>query len=90
MKAIEFYKFINSNNIEYHWAENPETNEKDVVFFLYFFQLAELNKMLSRSHFDDDGIDCVMLKGYMGFWASKILDYYGIELVEIFGEENDN
>ena len=87
MKAIDFYKFINGNNIEFHWHENPETKENDVIFFPYYFQIDDLKKLLTASDFDDEGINCVMKDGYFAFWASDILDAHGIELTEIFGED---
>ena len=87
MKAIDFYKFIYGNNIEFHWHENPETKENDVIFFLYYFQIDDLKKLLTTSDFDDEGIKCVMKDGYFAFWASDILGAHGIELTEIFGED---
>jgi len=87
MKAIEFYKFINENNIEFHWHENPETKERDVIFFPSYYNINDMAKLLSYNDFDDDGITCHMKDGYFGFWASDILDAHGIELSDIFGED---
>jgi hypothetical protein len=84
MTTIEFYKFINENSIEFHWHENPETKENDVIFFIYYFQIDELRKLLTTSDFDE-GIKCVMKDGYVAFWASDILDAHDIKLTDIFG-----
>ena len=86
METIEFYKFINENNIEFDWYENPETKEDDVMFFVNFRQIDNFKKILTTFDFDDEGIKCIMKDGYFAFWASDILDNYGIELTEIFGE----
>ena len=87
MKAIDFYKFINENNIEFHWHENNETKERDVIFFPSYWQIKDMAKLLSNTDFDDEGIRCQMKDGYFAFWASDILDAHGIELTEIFGED---
>lgn len=84
MKAIDFYKFIHDNSIEFHWCENDETNERDVVFFVAYYHVDEFRKLLSYSDFDD-GIYCVMKGNCFAFWASAILSRYNIELTEIFG-----
>lgn len=84
MKAIDFYKFINENNIEFHWHENNETKERDVIFFPSYWQIKDMAKLLSKTDFDDEGIRCQMKDGYFAFWASDILDAHGIELTEIF------
>jgi hypothetical protein len=87
MKAIDFYKFINENNIEFHWHENPETKERDVLFFVNYWQIKDLSKLLTNADFGDEGIRCQMKDGYFDFWASDILYAHLIELTEIFGED---
>ena len=87
MTALEFYKFINDNNIEYHWEDNIEIKERDVIFFPYYFQMEDMRKIMSASDFDDKGIRCTMKDGYFAIWASEILGPNGIELTEIFGKD---
>jgi len=87
MKAIHFYKFINENDIEFHWCENNETKERDVVFFPSYRQIKDMAKLLSITDFDDGGIRCRMKDGYFAFWASHILEAHRIELTDIFGED---
>jgi len=89
MKAIDFYKFINDNDIEFHWHTNDETKERDVIFFPYYWQIEYMKELLSATDFDDSGIPCRMMDGYFAFWASDILDGWGIELTEVFGEDTD-
>ncbi len=87
MTALDFYKFIFKNRIEYHWADNAE--EKDVVFFVSFDEAKELNKLLDASILDESGIECHMKNGYLAFWADEILSHYGIELKDIFEEDDE-
>lgn len=87
MKAIDFYKFIIENNIEFHWHENPFTKERDVIFFPSFYQIKDMAKLLSPSDFDDEGIPCQMKCDYFAIWASDILYSHDIELTDIFGED---
>lgn len=89
MKTIDFYKFIHDNEIEFHWHYNDETREDDVIFFVECFNVQEFNKMLPKTAFDDDAISCKMKDGYFAFWASDILDPEGIDLVEIFGKDDN-
>lgn len=52
-------------------------------------EVADFNELLSPSHFDNEGIDCTMKDGYFCFWMEDICAYYGIELEEIFGKQED-
>lgn len=86
MKAIDFYKFIHERKIEFHWTENEETKEDDVIFFPSYHDIEALRKLLTAYDLDEGGIICRMKDGYFAFWASDILEAHGIELIEIFGE----
>jgi len=46
-----------------------------------------MNKMLFATNFYDSGIPCRMMDGYFVFWASDILDGWGIELTDVFGDD---
>lgn len=86
MKAIELYKYINENNIEWHRQDNEGT--PDVIIFPLTFQIEGFMKILSSGVFDDAGIECRIKEGYFAIWMKDICDYYGIELDEVFsGEE---
>ena len=89
MKAIDFYRFVHENEIEFHWAGNDETGERDVILFPSFSEMAELCKIMAPSHFDDGGIPCRMKYRYIAIWASDLLSRYGIDVVNVFGEEKD-
>lgn len=88
MTAIEFYKYIDDNGIEWKWAYNSDTQEKDVLIFPFYFQIEDLRMLMHPSDFDDERIHCVMKYGYFAIWTSDILARYGIELNEVFAEAN--
>lgn len=86
MTELELYKFINDNNIEWHKRENDGT--PDVVIFPHIFQIEDFQKLLSKSSFDDGGIECRMMDGYFAFWMKDICEYYGVDMDKVFtGEE---
>ena len=84
MKAIELYKFIHDNNVEFHWRDNEGT--KDVIIFPYTFWMDEFSKLIKGCDFDGQGIECRLMDGYFAIWMKDICEYFGIELEEIFGE----
>jgi len=85
MKALDLYKFIQDNNIEYHWDNNNE--ERDVIIFPKIFEIEDFNALLPSGIFDDDGVQCVMKEGYFAIWMFDICESCDIELTEIFGED---
>jgi len=83
MTAVQLYKFINENNIEYHWQENDGID--DVLIFTSINHIEDFNKLMEGSNiYDDAGISCMMKDGYFAFWMDSICEYFGIELLEIF------
>lgn len=86
MTELDLYKFIQENNIEWHWHEF--LGGDDVIAFFYFFQIEEFAKILSKDVFDDEGIECVMKDGYLALQMKDICDYYGIEMENVFPKEN--
>jgi len=82
MKAIDLYKFVTDNNIEYSYAMNGGV--EDVLIFPSFNQISDFAKMLSADTFDDEGIICNMKDGYMAIRMTDICDYYGIEVKDVF------
>lgn len=90
MTAIELYKFIEDNNIENRYETDNETGIRDVLIFPYTFQVHDFYKLLGKSSFDDGGINCQMMDGYFAFWMKDLCEYHGIELQEVFGEDNNN
>lgn len=81
MTAIQLYRFITENKIEYHWHED------DVILMPNISELKEFSDLLGCNITDDDGIKCTMKYGYFCFYMREICDYFGIELTEIFKKE---
>ncbi len=82
MTELDFYKFITKNKLEYHWEINA--GYEDVILFLNYSQLKDIDKLLSRDLFDEGGIICHWTNGCIGFWASVIADHYDLDLTKIF------
>ena len=87
MTALELYKFINENHIEWRWDTNG--NHRDVLIFPSIWVVEDFNDLLSPTVYDDGGIKCVMMDRYFAFWMEDICSYYGIELTEVFGEDKN-
>jgi hypothetical protein len=83
MTAIQLYKFINDNDVEFRWQKN--NGEIDVMIFPNVSQIEDFFNILSPSVFDDGGIDCTMMHGYFAIWMNDICKYYGIDMTEVFG-----
>ena len=84
MKAIELYKFINKNGVEFHWNYNGD--ERDVIIFPYIFWMDDFSKLIKNYSFYDGGLECRLMDGYFAIWMKDLCEYFGIELEEIFGE----
>lgn len=83
MKATEFYKFIEEYNIEWHWHKG------DVFLCLNSWDLPHFFNIVSPNLFDDEGIQCNMKHGYIVLFMKYIFDYYEIELIDVFKQENE-
>ena len=77
IKTTEFYKFFNENGIEWRWETN-EKNEKDVIAFLYFFEIDDFIRMLPQGLFEEDGIPMKMKYYYFAIWMKDIVEYMGL------------
>jgi len=86
-RILDFYRFIQACSIEYHWVDNPETNERDVVFFVLFNDILEMYAAMAPYDFIDDRIRRHMKDGYFTFWGSSICDKLDVELTEMFGQD---
>lgn len=87
MTAIELYKFVSDNKLEYHY--NNHDGEEDVILFIPNYFLDDFNKVLPESIFDSEGLECIMKDGYFCFWMDDICGYSGIELSEIFDKSKE-
>jgi hypothetical protein len=88
MKAIELYRFITENDIEYHYRDNNGT--EDVIIFPYTFQIDEFSELLKSYDYCDGGIECFLMDGYFAIWMKDVCEYYGIELSEVFDKDEYN
>ena len=86
MNAIQLYKFVNDNKIEYHWINN----HSDVVLMVNNGFIEQWCKMLGVNILSDDGIDCKMRYGYFCFDMNDICIHFGISIDEIFKSDWDD
>ncbi len=87
MTELELYKFINNNDIEWHYHNND--GDDDVIFFINFYQFNDFVKLFESSFFDEEGYDVTMKDGYFAIWARYICEYYGIVLKNVFPPEDE-
>ena len=86
MKALDLYKFIKNNKIEWHWSNDNE----EVYLMLNFHELKEFNDLLGYHIFSEEGVEVVMKFDYVCYPMTYICEYFGVELKEVFTEnEND-
>lgn len=88
MTAIELYKFIHQNDVEFKWENNKD--QRDILIFVTVYDIQEFNDLLTQTAFDDYGIECTMMKGHFAFWMDDICQHYGIDLVEVFGKDEEH
>ena len=86
MTELSLYKFISENAIEWKWELND--GNKDVVMFPYHYQIEDFAALLSPTIFDEEGIHCWMKDGYFAIWMNKICQHYGIEIENVFKEDD--
>ena len=87
MTELELYKFINTNSIEWHKADNEGT--PDIFICVAIYVIDDFYKLL-RGYIKggDEGIECRLMDGYFVFWMNDLCDHYGIEPDNVFtGEE---
>lgn len=82
MNGLVLYKFINDNNIEWHWC--TKDGQDDVWICLYYHQLEDFRKILTLGLFDDEGMEIIMKDDYLVITMNYICEYYDIEITDIF------
>ncbi len=85
MTAIELYKFVKNNQIEYHYTKD----HSDVLIFIPLYNIEEWDELLGPGITAEDPIKCYMKYGYLCFYMQDICNYFDIYLAEVFGEEEE-
>jgi len=81
MTELDLYRFIEENDIEWRYEDNSWY--KDVLIFLYTFQLEGFAKLVKGIRFDE-GINIVLNGNYVAIWMKDICEYVGIEIEKVF------
>jgi hypothetical protein len=84
MTEVDFYKFIQTNGIEYHWYE------KECLIFIDASDLDEFCKLLGDGIFEDDGIETHLKYRYICIDANDICDHFGFDINKIFPKDENN
>ena len=84
MTAIQLYRFVNENKIEWKWDYEFSRLCEDVLIFVNIWQLEMFQAMLPPTVYDDGGIECYMKEGYFCFWMKDICEHCGIPLSDVF------
>ncbi len=87
MDKLDLYKFVNDNNLEYHYQ--GMNNEGELYLIINNDLLDKWNKLLGQSITDEYGLNCTMKDGYIAFEMKYICEYYDIETTDIFEFKED-
>ena len=82
MKAIELYRFIKENNVEWHRDINDGI--PDVVIFPMMGHMPYLISLFSSQYLTDENLNCIIKDGYFSIWMDDVCEYHGIALDEVF------
>ena len=80
MKATELLRYILKTELEWRWEND------DVIVWVPFYELQDFYNIVKGSGgvFDDGGVECTMVNGYIAFEMKCFCDYYGVEMEEVF------
>jgi hypothetical protein len=81
MTELQLYKFINENNIEYHWGEKQGI--PDVIVFIDFDCIMEFTRMIPFL-LDEGGINVILKETYICVWMLDICERSDIDIKNIF------
>lgn len=85
MTTKQLKEFINLHKIEWNFIENE--NETEIYLFIPFDIMMGFNYLFEKYDYED-GIECYMHDGYFTFPMLRIIESYGIDIEEIFYDEN--
>lgn len=88
MTELELYKFVNDNDIEYHYYKdyiNSFMSPKErIIMFVNIRDIEAFNKLLGKNIMEDEGIECNMKSGYFCFEMMEICEYFAIVPKNVF------
>lgn len=83
MTELELYKFLEENELEYHW----ENEGKELIAWIPFYHLREFTELLRGNYLTDNEL-MVNLQDYsIALDLVPIAEYYEIELENILKKE---
>ena len=85
MTELDLYRFVTTNNLEYHKGGYHST---DIYMFVPILLIDEFNKLLGSFALDDGGIDCVMKEGYFSFEMHDICENLDVDPSKVFTKQD--
>lgn len=87
MNALELYKFVQKNSLEYHWAETD--SQTDVVLFVPIELLSEFANMLGYTILTNKEIRPVLKMNHCVFEMDSICEHFDISVHDVFEQKED-
>lgn len=82
MTATDFKLFLAEHGCEFNVLDD------EVILFLWPWDVEDFIRLLPATIFDDGGIECRMMHGYLAIEMNYILEYHGIGLWDVFPKNN--
>jgi predicted CDP-diglyceride synthetase/phosphatidate cytidylyltransferase len=80
MTELNLYKFINENNIEWHYEQDG------IYMFVSFYLLKEFTAMI-RTYLSDSVFEVVLKDTYICLKINEICEYFDININNIFNKD---
>lgn len=86
MEIKDLIIFIHDNDIEWHWHvfNDCGTENKDVVIFVYDFQLKEFRDLLNSHDYDDEGLGVTFKDNYFCLRMNGLCENNDIDICDVF------
>jgi hypothetical protein len=86
MTELQLYKWVHVNSVECHY--NHDFTELWACPTME--EVKEFFKITKASFYDDGGISCHLMNGYLALDLIPIAEYYGIEIENILPKTEEN
>lgn len=84
MTELQLYKFVNDNNLEYHWYEHE--GRQDVILFIPHYALDKFTSLI-KHNLEEEGMEVTLKDCYICVWMYDLCENNDIHLTDIFKPE---
>jgi hypothetical protein len=78
MKEIDLLRFIQNNEIEYHWHDD------NVIMFISHWDIKEFMDIIGHTHLTNGETPCMLRYGYIAIWMKDICGDFDIDMEKVF------